>query len=96
MVVAVLEEEATPQTPRVNSAPEFVTGTDVRTIAENTPAGENVGPPISATDADAGDTLTHSLIGIDASSFGIVASSGQLQTKAPLDYETKSNYTVVP
>ena len=49
--------------------------------------------PYLRTDAD-DDTLTYSLSGVDAVSFGIVRSSGQLQTHAPLDYETKNAYTV--
>ena len=32
--------------------------------------------------------------GTDADSFDIVSTSGQLQTKAALDYETKTSYTV--
>ena len=38
--------------------------------------------------------LTYSLGGPDAASFGIVRTSGQLQTKAELDKETKDTYTV--
>ena len=49
---------------------------------------------MTATDTDSGDTLTYSLGGTDAASFDLVTSSGQLQTKAALDYETKSSYTV--
>ena len=64
-----------------------------RTVAENTPAGRNIGSPVTATDAN-NDTLTYSLGGTDASSFAIVAASGQLQTKAVLDYEARSSYTV--
>ena len=47
-----------------------------------------------ATDDDSGDTLSYSLAGTDAASFAVVESSGQLKTKAPLDYETKSSYSV--
>ena len=79
--------------PSTNSAPEFATDTDTRTVAENTAAGQNIGQPVAASDAD-NDTLTYSLGGDDAASFDIVPSSGQLQTKAPLDHETKSSYTV--
>ena len=50
-----------------------------------------MGSPVLATDDD---TLTYSLGGTDAASFDIVAASGQLQTKAPLDYETKDTCTV--
>ena len=77
-----------------NIAPVFTDGTSTtRTIAENTASGINIGSPISATDAD-GNTLTYSLGGTNASSFSIVSSSGQLRTKASLDYETKTSYSV--
>ena len=74
-------------------APVFPDNSTTRSIAENTPAGVNIGSPVSATDAD-GDTLTYTLGGTDGTSFSIVRSSGQLQTKAPLDYETKNAYSV--
>ena len=78
-----------------NEPPAFAAETDARTIAENTAAGRNIGTPVSATDPDAGDTtLTYTLGGDDAASFGIVATSGQLQTKADLDHETKPRYSV--
>ena len=64
-----------------------------RSIAENSPAGVNIGAPISATDAD-GDVLTYTLGGDDADSFDIDPSTGQLITKAALDTETKSSYSV--
>ena len=53
----------------------------------------DIGDPVTATDPD-GETPTYSLGGADAASFDIDASSGQLQTKADLDYEMKSTYTV--
>ena len=78
-----------------NRAPVFVDGaTATRTIAENTAANTNIGTAVAATDADTGDTLTYTLGGTDAASFGIVSTTGQLQTKAALDYETKTSYTV--
>ena len=77
-----------------NSAPVFSEGSAVsRTVAENTTAGENIGDAVSATDAD-NDSLTYTLSGTDASSFDIDSASGQLKTKAALDYETKTSYTV--
>ena len=77
-----LTVEATP----VNAAPEFTDGTSAtRSVAENTAAGTAIGTPVAATDADTGDTLTYSLGGVDAASFAIVATSGQLQTKAALE-----------
>ena len=77
-----------------NTAPVFSDGTSTtRTVAENTASGVNIGAAVAATDAD-NDSLTYSLSGTDAASFSIVSSSGQLQTSASLDYETKSTYTV--
>ncbi len=78
-----------------NNPPVFSDGdSTTRSIAENTASGQNIGDAVAATDADTDDTLTYSLGGTDASSFSIVSTSGQLQTSAALDYETKSSYTV--
>ena len=80
--------------PNVNHAPIFTEGSSTtRSIPENTSAGENIGSPVSATDEDE-DTLTYTLSGADAASFGIVSTTGQLQTHAPLDYEKKNTYAV--
>ena len=38
--------------------------------------------------------LTYTLSGTDAASFAINRATGQLQTKAKLDYETKNTYMV--
>ena len=78
----------------VNRAPRFATETDARSVAENTAAGENIGAPVEATDADAGDTLTYTLGGADAASFAIEESTGQLKTRAALDFEAEASYTV--
>ena len=78
----------------VNIAPEFAEETDARNVAENTAAGADIGAPVGATDADAGDTLTYTLGGADAASFAIEESTGQLKTSAALDFETKASYTV--
>ena len=76
-----------------NSPPEFPTAEDgARSVDENTPAGRNIGDPIRATDADS-SRLTYSISGPDASSFDVVASSGQLRTKAALDYESRDSYS---
>ena len=78
----------------VNEAPEFTDGTSAtRSIAENIASGENIGSAVGATDPE-GDSLTYTLSGTDASSFSIVSTSGQLQTKGALDYETKKSYSV--
>ena len=79
-----------------NSRPVFSDTRPVtRSVAENKDAGENVGAPVAATDADTGDTLTYTLTGEGATVFEIVSTSGQIRTKAALDYETKSSYTVL-
>ena len=78
---------------RVDHAPVFPpTETGLRTVAENTPPGTPIGEPFSATDAD-GHELTYFLLDeLDYESFDLNPSSGQLLTKAPLDYETRSLY----
>ena len=84
--------------------PVFVSNAGTRSVPENTPPGVNIGDPISATDDDEtgsntvvavefGDTLTYSLSGTDAASFDIDASTGQLITKAPLDFENPTGGT---
>ncbi len=79
----------------VNEAPVFSDSSSTsRSIAENTASGNNIGSAVAATDPDSGTTLTYTLGGTDAASFGIVSSSGQLQTKASLNYETKTSYSV--
>ena len=78
-----------------NNTPVFTDNNPTtRSIAENTASGQNIGDPVGATDADTGDILTYTLGGTDAASFDIVSTSGQLQTDAALDYETKTSYTV--
>ena len=82
-------------TAAANNAPEFTDGANTtRSVAENTAASRNIGTAIAATDADGGDTLRYTLGGTDMASFAIVSTSGQLQTRAALDYETKSSYAV--
>ena len=78
----------------VEEAPEFPSATAARSVDEDLAVGQNVGAPVEAMD-DEGDALTYSLDGADAASFAIVATSGQLQTKAALDFETKRTHTVV-
>ncbi len=79
----------------LNTPPAFDEGmTTTRGVSENTATGENIGDPVAATDPDSGDTRTYSLDAAGAESFDIVATTGQLQTKAALDYEDKSSYTV--
>ena len=77
----------------VNDAPVFADDTISRSVAENTPTDQNIGLAVTATDED-GDALTYSLDGTDALSFGIDRNTGQLKTKASLNYETEASYQV--
>ena len=85
-----------------NAAPEFTDGAAAtRTIQETlgsatTATAADIGAAVAATDTDTSDTLTYTLEGTDASSFGIVSTSGQLRTKAGVayDYETDPSYSV--
>ena len=75
------------------SIPEFASATMERAVAENTGAATNIGDPVAATDGD-GDALTYALGGADAAAFAIDETTGQLSTKAALDYEAKQSYQV--
>ena len=78
-----------------NNKPSFPDGDSTkRSIQENTVSGKNIGLPVSATDSDSSDSLTYTLSGTDAASFSINSLTGQLQTSAALDYETKNTYEV--
>ena len=84
-------------TTQPNTPPTFNNTTDpvTRNINENTVANTNVGAAISATDNETA-SLTYSLTGTDANSFTIVATSGQVKTKAGVDYNfeaTQNTYT---
>ena len=76
-----------------NAAPVFASASTTRSVEENTAGGRNIGAPVAATDAN-GDPLIYTLSGSDAGSFDIGRMTGQLMTKAPLDYETKNSYSV--
>ena len=76
-----------------NRPPEFPSPATTRQVAENTVAGQDIGAPVAATDAD-NDALTYVLGGTDAASFNIVRTTGQLRTEAALDYDTKNSYAV--
>ena len=81
--------------PTTNNQPEFREDDDdtdtgrstTRTVREGTAAGRNVGSPVRAADEDRGDVLTYSLSGTDAVFFDIDPVTGQIQTKAVLDYD---------
>ena len=86
-----------------NAPPEFREGnTAVRYVEENdgddlpNRAPETIGEPLEIDDDDLpGDSHTWTMSGTDAASFNIDAGTGQLMTKAALDYERKNSYTVV-
>ena len=79
-----------------NSAPTFANPTETRSVAENSPANTDVGAAVTATDGD-NDPLAYSLDGSDATSFTIVATSGQIRTRSGVtyDYEAQPSYTVI-
>ena len=78
----------------INEAPVFPSAsTDTRNVAENTPAGVNIGAPIAATDDD-NDPLTYSLDATSRDNFDIVPTTGQLRTKAALNHEDLTSYRV--
>ena len=70
-----------------NAPPSFREGaTATRFLAENTPADEDIGTPVEATDAEY-DPLTYALGGLDALSLDIDEASGQLRTRAGIAYD---------
>ena len=79
--------------PTASQELEFTEGESAtRSIPENTPAGINVGAPVSA---EGDGTLTYTLSGPDAASFTIVSTTGQVRTRDGVvyDYETRNRYT---
>ena len=81
--------------PGANNPPVFTEGASAtRTVALNAQAGVHVGEPVTATDADQGDTVTYSLEGADAASFAVVPQTGQITTRVALSTPTGHTYTV--
>ena len=77
----------------VEETPEFPSSSTTRRVDEDLAVGQNVGAPVVASDGDR-DTLSYSLATL-SSVFEIVASSGQLRTKARLDHETAPTHVLV-
>lgn len=76
---------------------EFTEGeSTIREIAENTPAGTNIGEPLRYSSGEIFDCVHFSLHGPDAQAFDFVPvyRGAQLRTKSTLDYETKDAYEV--
>ena len=79
-----------------NDAPYFSEGrTASRTIDDGSLYSVNLGPPVTATDADPGDTLTYSLSGPGHEDFEI-DSSGQISVAnmKVMDFESQSYYPI--
>ena len=73
--------------PISNNAPMFTETALERSVGQGTAAGRNVGAPVRADDGDAGDVLTYSLSGTDAALFDIDPITGQILTRAVLEYD---------
>ena len=83
-----------PLPPGANHPPEFAEGSrTVRTVAENSLPGTSIGGPVTATDPE-DDPLTYKLAGTAADTFDFDTATGQLKTRAALDYETRNSYTI--
>ena len=78
-----------------NSLPLFDPANELRNLEENTAANQDVGLPITATDAD-GDSLTYTFSGPDMDRFTFTPSTAQLRTKSgqTYDYETHQLFVV--
>ncbi|TCP10971.1 DUF4347 domain-containing protein [Simplicispira metamorpha] len=73
-----------------NSAPVITSGSTA-SVAENAPTSTAI-YQASATDADAGQSLTYSLSGTDAALLNIDSNSGAVTLKASADYEAQASY----
>ena len=78
--------------PTSNVDPQYPEGPVMREVAENTAAERNIGAPVVATDPN--DVLTYTLDTTGAVTFSIDRATGQLKTKAALDHEGESSYSV--
>ena len=78
----------------VNDAPRNIS-LSVSTVAENEASGTSVAT-MSATDVDAGDTFTYSLVAGtgDADNASFTIDGATLKTAGVFDFETKSSYSV--
>ena len=76
--------------PADNNPPEFTVDQAILTVPENSAADTVVGT-VTATDDD-DDTLTYSLQGTDAASFDIDSGTGQIKTKANVDYNYEAKF----
>ncbi len=77
----------------VDEPPEFDSTTVELEVAENTVTDTNVGDPITAVDPE-GEDVTYSLTGSNAARFDVDASTGQVKTKAAVNYEVANSYSI--
>ncbi len=93
----LVSDKAVRRTPYVNKAPKFqaADGTEreaaARSIAENSKQNTPVGDPVAATDIGPNgrqELLTYTLSGDDAAKFDIDRRTGQIKTKAMLNFES--------
>ena len=97
-------EAPTQDSRTANAAPKFVdqdlnsagdqSDRTSRKVEENTEAGESIGAAITAYDDD-DDLLIYTLNGADAVFFSMSRDTGQLKTKASLNFEARNSYSVV-
>ena len=93
-----ISKNAVRELPETNAAPVFTERSVTREVPENTPAGDSVGDPVKATDADE-DLLSYTLSGgADKDAFKVDLGTGQIEvgddTKLNFEGDQKT-YTVV-
>ncbi len=93
--VELVDDDAA-ETPPGGSVPDFAGESLTRQVPENAPAGAAVGEPVAANDPSGG-ALAYTLEGADGGSFAIDGATGQIRTRAGVDYdhETQASYSVV-
>ena len=84
-------DETTNRRPRFINASGTTITRATRTIPENTAASQPIGAPVEATDDDGTDIVTYTIDTASEQVFAIDATTGQLKTKAALDYEADRN-----
>ena len=94
VIVSIALYAILPVSAQANNAPVFTDGeSTTRSVDENTSSFDNIGAPVTATDAN-GDRLVYTIENAQTSPFTVVRATGQLRVGQPLDYEAKSSYTV--
>ena len=76
----------------LNTAPVITSAASI-TIDENAPASDVV-YRVTATDPDAGQTLTYSLAGTDAALFTINSATGEVRLRQSANFEAKQSYAI--